>query len=184
MRLVEPLMCICLSQAMDPHFGPGPSSSTPLASGVAMRESLLRDAVVLALGLAAGWWLSPRATSAPVRAPGLKAWRMSKFVRYKGVIRTQGLCGDFAKMPSSTAQQTAEALAKLDGILSDNGVGRSHLLAVTIFLADLTPSNFEEMNAVYDAWVDAAGLPTRLCVQAKLGHGAAIEIRAEAWCQD
>jgi len=117
----------------------------------------------------------------PVRAPGIKAWRMSKWVKHNGILRTQGLCGDFSKMPSSTSQQTAEALEKLDGILKEAGLTRKHLIAITIYIADISPENFEEMNKVYDAWVDPEGLPTRLCVQAKMGHGAAVEIRAEAY---
>lgn len=117
----------------------------------------------------------------PERAPGIKAWRMSKWIKHGGILRTQGLCGDFSKMPSSTAQQTAEALEKLDGILKDAGLKRKNLIAITIYIADISPENFEAMNSVYDKWVDPEGLPTRLCVQAKMGHGAAVEFRAEAY---
>ena len=77
------------------------------------------------------------------------------------------------------AQQTEEALAKLDEILTLAGVARKNLVAITIYITDL--KEFEEMNSVYDKWVDPAGLPTRLCVQAKIGHEAKIEIRAEAY---
>ena len=118
--------------------------------------------------------------SVVVRAPGIKAWRMSKWIKHNGIIRTQGLCGDFSKIPgSSMTVQTQEALAKLDQILTDAGVQRRNLIAITIYVADL--AEFEEMNAVYDKWVDPAGLPTRLCVQAKIGHQAKVEIRAEAY---
>ena len=72
----------------------------------------------------------------------------------EGVLRTQGLCGDFSKMPSSTGQQTKEALEKLDGILSAAGLERKNLIAITIYIADISPENFEEMNQVYDQWVD------------------------------
>ena len=150
---------------------------------------LARDAAVLAIGLAAGFLLAGRRGvnrfGPPIRAPGIKAWRMSKWIKYAGVIRTQGLCGDLSKVATtSTAQQTEEALAKLDGILSDAGVTRANLIAVTIFLADISSENFEAMNNVYDKWIDELSKPTRLCVQAKIGHGVAVEIRAEAWCQD
>lgn len=122
---------------------------------------------------------SSKGKKSPVRAPGNKAWRMSKWIKHGGIIRTQGLCGDFSKMPgSSVAQQTEETLAKLDEILTLAGVGRKNLLAITIFLADL--KDFDEMNGVYDKWVDPAGLPTRLCVEAGM-HGAKVEIRAEAY---
>lgn len=127
-----------------------------------------------------------RSTQAtPIRAPGGKAWRMSKWVKHNGILRTQGLVGDFGKIPgSSTAQQTEEALAKLDDILQQAGVTRSHLLSVTIFIADISDKNFDEMNSVYDKWVDQKGLPTRICVEAKLGLGFEIEIQAEAYCED
>jgi enamine deaminase RidA (YjgF/YER057c/UK114 family) len=85
----------------------------------------------------------------PIRAPGNKAWRMSKWIKHGGIIRTQGLSGDFSKMPgSSVAQQTAETLEKLDAILKLAGVERKNLLAITIFLADMDDA--DEMNAVYD----------------------------------
>ena len=74
----------------------------------------------------------------PIRAPGIKAWRMSKYVIYGGILRTQGLCGDFTKMPSGTAQQTAEALEKLDGILTEAGLARKNLIAITIYIADIS----------------------------------------------
>ena len=44
----------------------------------------------------------------------------------------------------------------------------------------LGDSDFDEMNKVYDAWVDPAGLPTRLCVQAGMDD-VKVEIRAEAY---
>lgn len=156
-----------------------------------MTDTTKKDTAVIAaaaaLGGAALFALISRVAAAsspspPIRAPGIKAWRMSKWVKHGGVLRTQGLCGDFTKMPSSTAQQTAEALQKLDGILTAAGLERKNLLAITIYIADISPDNFEEMNSVYDKWVDPDGLPTRLCVQAKMGHGAAVEIRAEAYC--
>ena len=146
-----------------------------------------RDVALVAIGVCVGAVIAKRllSTKRPVRAPGVKAWRMSKWVKFGGVIRTQGICGDLSKChESSTATQTKEALAKLDAILTDAGVTRAHLIAVTIFIADISQANFDEMNSVYDAWIDPQSKPTRLCVQAQIGHGAAVEIRAEAACCD
>ena len=121
----------------------------------------------------------------PIRAPGVKAWRMSKWVKHGGILRTQGICGDLSRAAtSSTAEQTAEALDKLDAILADAGLARANLLAMTIFIRDISPANFEAMNAVYDKWIDADSKPTRLCVQAKMGHSAKVEIRAEAYYEE
>ena len=64
------------------------------------------------------------------RAPGFKAWRMSKWVKHAGRIETQGLVGTDAA--SSIADQTAQALAKLDAILTEAGSSRDKLLSVAI----------------------------------------------------
>ena len=69
------------------------------------------------------------------RAPGFKAWRMSKWVKHAGRIETQGLVGTDAA--SSIADQTAQALAKLDAILTEAGSSRDKLLSVTIYLRDI-----------------------------------------------
>ena len=120
----------------------------------------------------------------PVRVPGFKDWRMSKWIKHDGILRTQGLVGDATKVPgSSTAQQTTEALAKLDAILQEAKVPRKNLLAVRIYVAEYTPDNLKEMNDVYDAWVDPEGLPTRICVAAGMGNFA-VEIQAEAYYEE
>ena len=149
------------------------------------------SAVALTIGVVAGAILTTlhvlqiARRSKPIRAPGGKAWRMSKWVKHKGILRTQGLVGDFEKIPgSATAQQTAEALAKLDTILKEAGLTRRHLLSVKIFIADISDENFAQMNSVYDKWVDQEELPTRICVEANLGPGFEIEIQAEAYCED
>ena len=80
----------------------------------------MREAALLAIGVCAGLLCAPRLAkrhALPIRAPGITAWRMSKWVKWGGVLRTQGLCGDLAKAATtSTAQQTTEALAKLDAM--------------------------------------------------------------------
>ena len=153
-----------------------------------MRDTLIRDGALLAIGLCAGIMcagLKRRHHGLPIRAPGIKAWRMSKWVKYGGILRTQGLCGDLSKAATtSTAQQTMEALGKLDAILADAGLTRANLLAMTIYIRDISPANFEAMNEVYDKWIDPEHKPTRLCVQAVMGHDAKVEIRAEAYCED
>ena len=95
------------------------------------------------------------------RAPGFKAWRMSKWVKHAGRIETQGLVGTDAA--SSIADQTAQALANLDAILTEAGSSRDKLLSVTIYLRDIE-RDFEGMNGVYDSWL-GTDKPTRACVQ-------------------
>ena len=62
--------------------------------------------------------------------------------------------------------QTAAILARIDERLAAAGSGKSKLLLVTIYLADI--GTFEEMNTVWDAWVDPENTPARATVEAKL----------------
>ena len=102
-----------------------------------------------------------------------------------GVLASSaGRDADEARGKLKKKRATTVLAAKLDAILTDAGVTRAHLIAVTIFIADISQANFDEMNSIYDAWIDPQSKPTRLCVQAQIGHGAAVEIRAEAACCD
>lgn len=66
------------------------------------------------------------------------------------------------------AVQTAEVLASLDDTLTGAGTDRSHLLMVTIFLADI--GEIDRFNAVWDAWVPEGAAPVRACVEARLAN--------------
>ncbi len=110
------------------------------------------------------------------RAPGFKAWRMSKWVKHNGRVETQGLVG--TDNSGTVGEQTAQALGKLQAILDESGSDKNKLLSVTIYVKDMD-KDFEDMNKVYDAWLGDEK-PTRACVQTKLGHGWLVEIRAVA----
>jgi len=62
--------------------------------------------------------------------------------------------------------QTAAILARIEQVLTKAGSDKSKILSVSIWLSDI--SRFEEMNAIYDAWVDRSHLPARATVEAKL----------------
>lgn len=117
------------------------------------------------------------------RAPGFKPWRMSKWTSYSGRLETQGLVGDPSR---SLADQTSQALDKLDDILKEAGTSRSNLLHVTIWLPDIENTTaYDEMNEVYDRYLadcytDGGRLPTRVCIGAALTGGFSVEIRASA----
>jgi enamine deaminase RidA (YjgF/YER057c/UK114 family) len=68
------------------------------------------------------------------------------------------------------AQQTREALAKVDDMLSRAGTDKSRLLSVQIWLR--TMDDFAAMNAVYDAWVVPGDTPTRCCGKVELADPA------------
>ena len=51
-------------------------------------------------------------------------------------------------------------------LLRAAGSSKSKLLSTTIYIASM--ATFDEMNAVWDAWVDPKNTPARATVEAKL----------------
>lgn len=75
--------------------------------------------------------------------------------------------------------QTKEALAKVDDMLARAGTDKSRLLSVHIWLKSM--SDFDAMNAVYDAWVVQGQAPCRACGKVELADpGYLIEVIAVA----
>jgi enamine deaminase RidA (YjgF/YER057c/UK114 family) len=69
------------------------------------------------------------------------------------------LAGQVGEAQHDVAEQTRDALARVDALLIDAGSTREHLLQTTIWLADM--GDFEAMNAVWDAWVATGHAPAR-----------------------
>ena len=77
------------------------------------------------------------------------------------------LAGQVARDGSTTVKaQTEQILRQIDELLRAAGTDKSKLLSATIYLASI--ATFNEMNAVWDAWVDAQNTPARATVEAKL----------------
>jgi enamine deaminase RidA (YjgF/YER057c/UK114 family) len=66
----------------------------------------------------------------------------------------------------SAAEQCRQLLQKAQARLDALGSSRSKLLFVAIILADM--SYFDEVNQIWDAWIDPAAPPVRACFQAGL----------------
>lgn len=93
--------------------------------------------------------------------------RMSQIVIHGNTVYLAGQVGE----PQHTvADQTRDALARVDALLEQAGSSRSQLLQATIWLADM--ADFAEMNVVWDAWVPANHAPARACGEAKLANPA------------
>jgi enamine deaminase RidA (YjgF/YER057c/UK114 family) len=88
---------------------------------------------------------------------------MSRGVVHGGVLYTSGLVDVAAPDVSG---QTKNILARLDTLLEEAGTNRSRILFANIWLADI--STFDEMNAIWDGWVDKANPPARATVESKL----------------
>ncbi|MEC7538088.1 MAG: Rid family hydrolase, partial [Pseudomonadota bacterium] len=55
-----------------------------------------------------------------------------------------------------------------DGYLAEVGTDKSKLLCAEIWISDM--ALFNDMNAVWDAWIDPANPPTRACGQVPRAH--------------
>ena len=98
---------------------------------------------------------------------------MSQIVTCSGPqIWLSGQCGTaFA----SIAEQTTEALAKIDQHLASCGSDKKHLISTTIWLADI--KDYDAMNTVWDAWMPKGCAPARSCGETKIGgDGYLVEI--------
>jgi len=79
----------------------------------------------------------------------------------------------------SVTEQTRDVLAQIEQSLNEIGSDKSKLLQATIWLTDM--ASYDEMNAVWDAWVVPGHTPARACVQARLADpGYALEIQVVA----
>ena len=67
---------------------------------------------------------------------------------------------------ASVTEQTKDILARIDELLAEAGSDKTRLLSATIWITDM--ATFNEMNAVWDAWVSPGNTPGRACVEAKL----------------
>ena len=63
-------------------------------------------------------------------------------------------------------EQTRDILAQIDEHLAAAGTDKSRLLMVNVWLVDI--ATFDEMNRAWDEWRDAANLPARATVEARL----------------
>ena len=66
------------------------------------------------------------------------------------------------------AEQTQEALSRVDTLLAEVGRSKAHLLSALIHINDM--ADFAEMNAVWDAWLPEGCAPARTTVQAALAR--------------
>ncbi|WP_299730945.1 RidA family protein [uncultured Tateyamaria sp.] len=98
--------------------------------------------------------------------------RMSQAVVHGNTVYLAGQCGTaFAPI----ADQTREALHRIEDLLNRAGSDKTRLLTFTIWLADI--ADYDTVNAIWDAWISPGTAPARACCQAPLGgEGYGIEI--------
>jgi enamine deaminase RidA (YjgF/YER057c/UK114 family) len=60
---------------------------------------------------------------------------------------------------ASVASQTDEILVRIEEMLVNEGTEKVEIILANIWLSDL--ASFDEMNAVWDAWMPGSGTPRR-----------------------
>ena len=95
----------------------------------------------------------------------------SRIVIHDGVVTTVATAT--AKSPS-LYDQSRDALANIDRLLSEAGTDKSRVLMVTIYITDIAGK--AEFNRAWDEWVDRANLPLRACVGAALEKDDLVEL--------
>jgi Putative translation initiation inhibitor, yjgF family len=96
--------------------------------------------------------------------------RMSGAVIHGNTVYLSGQVGEGA----TVTEQSKTALAAVDRLLAAAGTDKSKILQTLVYLSDI--STFNEMNAVWEAWIDPANPPARATSQAAL---AAPSIKVE-----
>ena len=91
--------------------------------------------------------------------------RMSQIVVHGGLVYLAGQVASGAPGASVT-DQTRDILDRIDRYLAEAGTDKTKLLTASIWLTDI--ATFDEMNAVWDAWVAPGATPARACVEARL----------------
>lgn len=89
--------------------------------------------------------------------------RMSQGVLHAGLLYT---AGQVDSSSPQAAEQTRNVLAKIDALLARAGSSRSRIVSANIWLSDI--ATFDEMNGVWEAWIDPAAPPARATVESKL----------------
>jgi enamine deaminase RidA (YjgF/YER057c/UK114 family) len=90
--------------------------------------------------------------------------RMSGAVVNGNTVYLAGQVADGATVKA----QTEAVLKKIDDLLGTAGSSKANLLSTVIYLSDIR--TFDEMNAVWDAWVSPGNTPARATVEARLAN--------------
>jgi enamine deaminase RidA (YjgF/YER057c/UK114 family) len=97
--------------------------------------------------------------------------RMSKGVVHGNTMYVSGHVSEGA----TVTEQAQRILARIEAVLAEAGTNKSKLLSAQIWLADI--STFDEMNAVWEAWIVPGEPPARASVESRLaGPSYLIEI--------
>jgi len=89
--------------------------------------------------------------------------RMSQGVIYGGLLYT---AGQVDAQSADVSEQTKNILAKIDALLAQAKSSKSQVLSANIWLSDM--ATFDEMNRVWEHWIDPHNPPARATVESRL----------------
>lgn len=92
--------------------------------------------------------------------------RMSQAAVHNGTVYLAGQVPDDAS--ADMHGQTEQVLAKIDRLLAAAGSSKEHLLSAQVWVTSMT--EFDQMNAAWDAWVVPGRPPVRAAVEARLAR--------------
>jgi enamine deaminase RidA (YjgF/YER057c/UK114 family) len=88
---------------------------------------------------------------------------MSQGVVHGGLLYT---AGQVDKESADVGEQTKNVLAKIDALLARALSSKSQVLSANVWLSDM--ATFDEMNRVWEEWIDPHNPPTRATVESRL----------------
>ncbi|WP_243434730.1 RidA family protein [Pseudomonas sp. 30_B] len=102
--------------------------------------------------------------------------RMSLAVSYGAMFETAGVAADDTR--EDVQGQLRQVLATIEALMAEAGIGKDRLTRVQIWIADY--GHFDQVNEIYDAWLQGYPKPVRACVGADLGEGYLVEVQVFA----
>ena len=102
--------------------------------------------------------------------------RMSLAVSYGAMFETAGVAADDTR--EDVQGQLRQVLTTIDALMAEAGIGKDRLTRVQMWIADY--GHFDQVNEVYDAWLQGYPKPVRACVGADLGEGYLVEVQVFA----
>lgn len=92
--------------------------------------------------------------------------RMSRVVEYNGVL----YFGGHVSHPKfkGIREQTEALTQRLDELFEEYGTDKDHMLSAMIHMKDI--SMIQEMNVVWEEWINDGNAPSRTCVEVELAE--------------
>ena len=102
-------------------------------------------------------------------------WNSSAVI-HNGYIFMSGIVAD--NKSAGMKAQTADVLAKIDGILAAAGSDKTMIVSTVIYVSDMELK--DEMNETWIEWMGSNNPPARACVGVTLTQDTLVEIMCEA----